>query len=150
MKIINAFISKFKKVHTFEKKLIQELKKEHRKLFAIFNKIEKNLEKGKYGNVLNALKKFHYEYRLHIIYEDNYFYTYVKNKYKHDGSILNFINRKHQEMEQISRSIASFIKRFDNVNEIKTERFKKELQQLSKALKSRIEFEEQELYTLYL
>ncbi|ACM92382.1 putative hemerythrin HHE cation binding domain subfamily [Nautilia profundicola AmH] len=149
MGFVKNILKKLKKFYSFEDKLISELKHDHQKLFSLFNKIEKNIQKRNYEKIPEILKKFHYEYRLHIIYEDNYFYTYMKRKYKNDDKILEFINQKQEEMKSITKAIADFINRFDSIKEIQTEKFKNELQKLGKALKSRVEFEEKELYTLY-
>jgi regulator of sigma D len=149
MKLLQSIFSKFKKFYTFEDKLITELKDDHKKLFALFNKIEKNLKKENYRKIPKILKKFHYEYRLHIIYEDNYFYTYMKSKYKNDEKILEFINEKQKEMKSISKAIADFINRFEDIKNIKTHEFENELKKLGNALKARTQFEEKELYTLY-
>ncbi|GAB6074980.1 hemerythrin domain-containing protein [Nautilia lithotrophica] len=149
MGMFKNILLKLKKIYTFEDKLITELKHDHQNLFSLYHKIEKNLYKEQFDKIPEILKKFHYEYRLHIIYEDNYFYTYMKSKYKNNEKILEFINNKQEEMKSISKAIADFINRFDSVNKIKTDQFKIELQKLGKALKSRVEFEEKELYTLY-
>jgi len=149
MGIFKNILLKLQKIYTFENKLITELKNDHQNLFTLYHKIEKNLYKEHFEKIPEILKKFHYEYRLHIIYEDNYFYTYMKSKYKHNEKILSFINEKQEEMKSISNSIAKFINYFDTVEKIKTDKFKKELQKLGNALKARIEFEEKELYTLY-
>jgi len=137
------------KIFNYEDKLITELKDDHQKLFSIFNKIEKNLHKGSVEKIPELLKKFHYEYRLHIIYEDNYFYTYMKNKYKNDEKTLNFIAEKQDEMNSITNAISNFINKYKSVKDIATDSFKNELKHLGMALKARVEFEEKELYTLY-
>jgi hemerythrin-like domain-containing protein len=149
MQILKNILRKLQKIYTFENSLITELKEDHQILFSLFNKIEKKLQRKKYEKIPEILKKFHYEYKLHIIYEDNYFYTHMKSRYRHNQKILNFINRKQSEMKSISKAVSEFINRFDSIKEIKSEQFKKELHKLGKALKARIEFEEKELYTLY-
>ncbi|AZV45824.1 hypothetical protein C3L23_00590 [Nautilia sp. PV-1] len=149
MGILKNILAKLRKIYTYEDKLIIELKDDHQTLFSLFNKIEKHLQKQNFEKIPEILKKFHYEYRLHIIYEDNYFYTYMKSKYKYNEKILNFINQKQEEMKSISKAISGFINRFDNVKKIESEQFKNELEKLGKALKARVEFEEKELYTLY-
>ena len=148
MGLINTILQKLNLVYTFEDKLIRELKEDHKTLFKLFNKIEKNLNKGNYHKIPKILKKFHYEYRLHIIYEDNYFYTHMKSKYKDNEKILDFINLKQKETKSISDAISKFITKFETESSLKSENFKKELEHLGKALKSRVEFEEKELYTL--
>jgi predicted MPP superfamily phosphohydrolase len=150
MGIIKNFLKRLKKIYTFENKLVSELKQDHEKLFTLFDKIDKNLQKQNFNKIPELLKKFHYEYKLHVVYEDNYFYTYLKNKYKNDKPILQFIEEKQEEMKAISKAIANFINRFNTVEKIKTDAFKKEFQKLGLALQKRISFEEKKLYTLYV
>ena len=149
MGLFRNFITKLRKVYTFENRLITELKNDHKKLFSLFNKIEKNLQKQNFRKIPELLKKFHYEYKLHIIYEDNYFYTYLKNKYKKDRTVLNFIEEKQKEMKVISKSITKFINKYNSIEKIKTPAFENELKILGNALYKRISFEESKLYTLY-
>jgi len=149
MGFFSNLLKQIKKIYTYEDKLIAELKDDHQKLFSLFNKIEKNIYKGNFEKVPEILKKFHYEYRLHIIYEDNYFYTYMKSKYKNDEKILEFINLKQEEMKSITNAISKFMNKYQSLQDLKTDSFKKELKKLGNALKSRVEFEEKELYTLY-
>jgi len=149
MGIFGNLLYRLKQVYTFENKLIKDLKYDHRELFSIFEKIKKMAQKEKYEKIPALLQKFHYQYRMHIIYEDNYFYTYLKNRYHDDPKILKFITQKQAEMHEISNVIAGFVERFSHIKEVEKDAFKKELDKLAKALTKRIEFEEKELYTLY-
>jgi hemerythrin-like domain-containing protein len=149
MGLLQNIIKKIKKIYTFENKLITELKDDHEKIFTIFMKIEKNFQKNNLKKIPELLKKFHYEYKLHIVYEDNYFYTYLKNKYNNDKPVLNFIDEKQKEMAVITRAINNFIKKYDNIEKINTSTFKKDLKKLGNMLYKRISFEESKLYTLY-
>ena len=130
----------------YQDKLIQELHQEHKKLFELYTKItNENNPKKK----LNLLKKFYYDYHLHILKEDKQLYSHLLVKYKFVPEKYEFIKQKQEEMKNITSFIEDFAKKYSNLESIQTEDFKKDLATLGEALTKRVEFEEKELYSFY-
>lgn len=130
----------------YQQKLIQELNKEHQHLFNLYVKIteESNLKKK-----LNLLKKFYYDYHLHILKEDKQLYTHLLVKYKFQIKQYQFIKQKQEEMKEITNFIENFSKKYNNIQSLQTEDFQQDLKTLGEALTKRVEFEENELYSFY-
>ena len=130
----------------YQDKLIQELHQEHKKLFELYTKItNENNPKKK----LNLLKKFYYDYHLHILKEDKQLYSHLLVKYKFVPEKYEFIKQKQEEMKNITAFIEDFAKKYSNLESIQTDDFKKDLANLGEALTKRVEFEEKELYSFY-
>ena len=130
----------------YQQKLIQELNKEHQHLFNLYVQITKetNLKKK-----LNLLKKFYYDYHLHILKEDKQLYAHLLVKYKFQPEKYEFIKQKQDEMKEITNFIENFANKYTNINSLQTEDFQKDLEILGEALTKRVEFEENELYSFY-
>jgi len=130
----------------YQDKLIQQLHKEHQKLFQLYTKItETSSERKK----LSLLKKFYYDYHLHILKEDKQLYTHLLIKYKFVKEKYNIILQKQKEMQGITAFIENFANKYSNIKALKREEFKKDLETLGGALVKRVEFEENELYKYY-
>ena len=131
---------------SYQDKLIQELHQEHKNLFELYTKIinETNPKKR-----LNLLKKFYYDYHLHILKEDKQLYSYLLVKYKFVVEKHEFIKQKQEEMKNITTFIENFAKKYSTIDSIQTENFEKDLNILGEALTKRVEFEEKELYSFY-
>jgi len=143
------FLRKMKLVKSYDKRLIDELKKEHNVLISLYSQIESNLQEKNYSKVLKLLKDFHKEFKEHIEFEDEYFYSYVKLKYRFVLKELQLIEQKQQEMQKISTILNKFMEDYNSVEAIKQERFKEDLNMIANALTNRIEFEETKLYSYY-
>jgi len=130
----------------YQDKLIKELNKEHQNLFELYLKItqEKNPKKR-----LNLLKKFYYDYHLHILKEDKQLYSHLLVKYKFAPEKYQFIKEKQEEMKKITEFIENFAKKYSTVETIEDENFENDIKTLGEALRKRVEFEENELYYFY-
>jgi len=152
MRVIRKVKKIFRKMNMakhYDPKLIDELKKEHNILFNIFTKINDNYEKENFEQVLKLLKEFQTEFLEHIEFEDEYFYPYVKTKYKYVPETLKIIEEKQSEMLNITDTVKKFAENYATVEKIKNESFKKNLQQIGEALTNRVKFEEETLYLYY-
>ena len=130
----------------YQEKLIKDLNKEHQKLFKFYAKI---LEENNLKRKLKLLKKFYYDYHLHILKEDKQLYTHLLIKYKFDDKKYKLIEEKQKEMQGITQFIEDFAKKYSNIEILESEEFQKDLQILGEALTKRVEFEENELYSFY-
>jgi len=130
----------------YQKKLIKELTKEHEELFKLYTQIknEENPQKK-----LNLLKKFYYEYHLHILKEEKNFYSHLLIKYKFVPEKLEFIKEKQKEINKITEFIENFAQKYSTLESLKNKEFQKDLDKLGYELTKRVEFEEMELYSLY-
>jgi len=130
----------------YQNKLIKQLHKEHQKLFDIYLQLnaEKNPKKR-----LKLLKKFYYEYHLHVLKEDKQLYTFLLNKYTFVPEIYNKIKNKSEEMKGITKFIEEMAKKYSDVEFIDTYEFQKTLDTVGEVLTKRVEFEEKELYSYY-
>ena len=137
----------------FKKDLINGFHKEHQTLIKIYGEINKSIEKENYKKTKKLLDKFYKNYHKHILKEDNYFYTYLRKKFRQEKNtdLLNFIDQKQKEMENITVFIKHFLKKYQSPKTIKNniKEFKKEFESLGTELTKRVEFEEKKLYPLY-
>jgi len=141
------FKSLFIKENTFyQNKLIQELNKEHKNLFNLYLKISEETNSKKR---LNLLKKFYYDYHLHILKEDKQLYSHLLVKYRFIPEKHQFIKEKQEEMTKITEFIENFAKKYSTIESVSSEEFKKDLGNLGEALTKRVEFEENQLYSFY-
>jgi len=134
-----------------EDSLIANLKKHHRELFKIYEKIIKLLNGKKIEKIPQTLELFYYKFKQHIIYEENFFYTKLHHMYMHDEEKQFYILSKKDEMKRIVRGVEKFIKKYSNIELLKKElkEFEEELLKIGEVLKKRINFEENELYLMY-
>jgi hemerythrin-like domain-containing protein len=134
-----------------EDSLISNLKKHHRELFKIYEKILKLLHNKKIDKIPERLEQFNYKFKQHIMYEENFFYTKLHHMYRNDEEKQFYILSKKEEMKNIAKAIEKFIKKYTNVEMIRQEinLFEKELIKFGEILKKRISFEENVLYLMY-
>jgi len=100
------------------------------------------------------LKKFYYEYHLHILKEDKQLYTNLLLKFTYVEDKRKVVEERQKEMEGITAFIEDFaLKTLSSVEHgvsgLDVEEFNKKLQFLGDALTKRVQFEEEELYELY-
>ena len=141
------FKSLFIDKHTlYQDKLIAQLNKEHQQLFKLYTQI---LQTDNLKKKLRLLKKFYYDYHLHILKEDKQLYAHLLIKFKFVEDKYNFVIQKQEEMKGITQFIEDFATKYSTIEALKTEEFTKDLETLGSALTNRVEFEENELYELY-
>ena len=130
----------------YQEKLINELHNEHQNLFDLYTKIINEKDNKK---ILKLLKKFYYDYHLHILKEDKQLYAHLLVKYKFIPEKYEFIKQKQKEMQEITKFIENFAKKYSTLSAIEDKNFKKDLEKLGEALTKRVKFEEEKLYSLY-
>ena len=149
-KILNLFKRK-KENSSYDNKLIKNLKQDHKELLNIFQKIVKDAKKGNIDRILEDLDDFKFEFKTHIQLEEQYFYPYVLKKHKNNSNIASMLKKKEEEMQEITKTLFIFFDKYENKDYLKNnlDKFKQELTILGNALKERIHFEENNMYTLY-
>ncbi len=132
--------------------LICQLKKDHKKLFNIYNELYNlfisNSDHKDIENVLNQLKTM---LLIHINFEDSLLYSYLHGRYRHSSNKISFIDNASEEMQNISKVALKFISECSNpeLYSKNKDKFQKELEIIGDILVKRIEFEEDRLYPLY-
>jgi regulator of sigma D len=146
-----GFIEFFKKLFAKNDTLIEELVSEHKELFEIYKKIDTAAGKKQFNKIPKLLKDFEFNYRKHILLEDNFLYSKLLNKYANDEEKVKFINVKKEEMNHITAAIENFMQKYKSEEDIRQNEahFKNALENLGNALVKRVKFEEKELYPLY-
>jgi len=143
----NLFSSSHGSGFDYDKNLIKGFKKEHKKLVSTLTKIinEKNEKKIKKLFII-----FRTDLLGHLLSEDVRLYKYLREHYKNNQNTLTLILEYEESIKGIQKVVLSFINfymqpnaRFDNI-------FKTKLNDIVGALLSRIETEENNLYTLYV
>ena len=131
---------------SYQNKLILNLHSEHKKLFDLYTKI---VNETNHKKKLNLLKKFYYDYHLHILKEDKQLYSHLLVKYKFIPEKYEFIKQKQEEMKNITSFIEEFAKKYSTLKSIQTEEFENDLKTLGEELSKRVKFEEEKLYSFY-
>ena len=135
--------------------LIAELKKQHQQL----NKdltlalayTDKEIEKdGK--NIFKELEKFKKDLTEHLNLENGTFYPSYLEKKSARGEDLESTKKFIKEMEDIGKVVIAFLEKYNSPEKISSslENFKKELEQIIRTLRMRIETEEEGVFDLYL
>jgi len=141
----------FKKLFGTKKQnnaLIDTLKGDHKNLVNIYTKIHKAVEKNNFAQAQSELKNFVHEYNKHILLEDTQLYIALEEKYKDKKQILKTIRSIGKDMNDITRTITFFEKKYKIINNSNKEEFLAELDNIGEVLVKRVEFEEERLYTL--
>ena len=137
------------RIDSHQTKLIRELKEDHQDLVNLYVKIGKSFQSKKYKQTVNLLKKFEEMYKLHILLEDNKFYPYMEKKFKNDPSTYELIKNKKEEMNEITKVLTKFVKKYQKEHNLVSGSFLADYEQIKDALLERVKFEETKMYPLY-
>lgn len=132
--------------------LINSLKDDHKKLFAIYGKIIDLANNDDFLKIPGKLAQLKLALQGHVLVENVQFYVYVQERHKDDPINIEFIKDVRREMNGIARVVVDFVKKYQMqifTNEVKAT-FLEELKGIGEALTQRIEMEESQLYTLYI
>jgi len=142
-------INRNSKTDSHQKKLISELKEDHQDLINLYVEIGNTFQNKKYKKTADLLKKFEEMYKLHILLEDNKFYPYMENKFKNNPEVLELIRDKKEEMNNISKVLTKFLKKYQKEHNLLNGSFLADYEQIKSALLERVKFEESKMYPLY-
>jgi iron-sulfur cluster repair protein YtfE (RIC family) len=132
-------------------KLVKNLKKEHQKLLELYQKMETHIASEEFSKLLKTLNQFYYKYKKHVLFEDNFLYSKLFNKFEGYDSVIKFLEDTRKELSSLSISLERFLKTYETEEEIKEKfnTFAKDFRTLGEMLRKRIEFEENKLFILY-
>ena len=145
-------IAKAKKENlNFNPKLIPMLKKDHKKLFELYEELMEIGKNGEVKEIHDRLVDFKMALEVHLMVEDTQLYGYLKKKYADDKMVSSFILDVQKEMSTIAKNVLFFIRKYSDAREFQKykDHFIEDLDSIGKVLSKRIEMEESRLYTLY-
>ena len=128
--------------------LINLLIKDHQKLFELYTELHKSLESKNFEEIRLAIKHFVNAYHQHILLEDTKLYVALEEKYKGKKTILETIKVIEKDMNEITRSIKFFERKYISLTPDKLNSCIEELNYIGEVLTRRVELEENRLYNL--
>jgi len=136
-----------KKNNSYQDELIQKLSQEHQKLFELVAKLEEAISNKNIKKIQKLVGSFKKELELHLLYEDTNLYEHLYLRYHYFDDIKQEIEKKHNEMKDIAKSVEKFIQTHQNLNEF--EKFVDDFNMVKNVLINRVSFEEEILYDIY-
>jgi hemerythrin-like domain-containing protein len=133
----------------YETKLIKKFTADHKKLEITISKILENLESNKEKKAKKFLEQLKTEMLNHFMEEDIKLYRYLKKYYADSSETLSVVKNFESSLKTIQKDAINFLDNYTQASQTLDDSFKEEFQDIIEALKSRIEKEENKLYTLY-
>ena len=136
----------------YSNELIKHLEYEHENLFEIYKDLLKAFKDKNYDKIPKILNKLAMKYQLHIQIEDKQLYTYLERLYNGYPELVNWIEKKQNEMNNITNALLNFYNRYKNPNYLKshTNEGYLELEKIGGVLTKRVKMEQNKLYKLYV
>ncbi len=135
----------------FDSKLVDELKQDHVGLVAQFTQMVPLFRSSEIRTFRAQLASFKTQFQGHIIKENVRFYVYLEQTLAGDETNVELMRDFRREMNAISRAVVGFCNKYNDAKpDLQTIRqFEAEAGDIGKALLSRIDREERDLYSLY-
>lgn len=135
----------------FDGKLVEELKQDHVGLVAQFTQMVPLFRAGEIRSFRAQLASFKTQFQGHIIKENVRFYVYLEQSLAGDETNVELMRDFRREMNAISRAVVSFCNKYNDTKpDLQAIRqFEADAGDIAKALLSRIDREERDLYSLY-
>ena len=133
----------------FDKKLIQQLEKDHKKLLNQVDKIETAYSKNNEKTIKKELKTLKYIIIEHFRKEDIKLYWYLKILHKDNCQTVKEIKYFENSIKDIHVAVIGFLNYYTEQNILLNSTFKNEFDKIVHALANRIQTEEKNLYSLY-
>ena len=133
----------------FDKKLIQQLEKDHKKLLNQVGKIETAYTKNNEKTIKKELQTLKYIIVEHFTKEDIKLYWYLKILHKDNLQIIKEIKYFESSIKDIHITVINFLEYYTEQNILLNSTFKNEFDNIVYALSNRIKTEEKNLYSLY-
>ena len=136
----------------YDIRLIAHFLDHHRALEGLITKIRDSAQASRFEDTAKYARKFRLLLNEHLLEENLRLYTYLSYCLKADPEGAELMRDMRQEMGDIGRKVANFIKHHSEfgVNAENKAKFLSELTQIVEALDERLAREERSLYTLYL
>ncbi len=149
-----GFFKKEKKkknhVPKYDAKLIKKFHKDHEKLVTQIGIIKSNIEAHKIEKAKEGLKKLKMSILGHFMEEDIKLYWYLKNYYKENDSMMEIVFMYEDSIKKVQKTAISFLDKYSAEHVALDTVFKKQFDEIVDVLATRIETEENNLYTLYV
>lgn len=136
----------------YDPALIGRLTGEHKELLSLYDQVAKAVAANHIAKVPSLLGEFKVSLMEHLLQENVKLYAYLKTNLATNEQNSEIINEFQHEMGKIGRTVMGFLRTYtetpltpENLDE-----FKKQFEAIGAALVSRIQREEQTLYTLYM
>jgi regulator of sigma D len=132
--------------------LIDELKRDHQQLLAIYMAIKAHFDSGNYAGVSAKLNEFRIALQGHLLTENVRFYIYLDRVHGQDEMKSELIRGFRREMDGIGRAALAFLKKYETIGVDKdlANAFAKDFAEIGVVLSERIQREESVLYPLYV
>jgi len=134
----------------YDTKLIKRFHKDHEKLIKTVTKIVTAVKANEITKVKALLGQFKIELLGHFMEEDIKLYRYLKKYYHDEEEITQTIKMFEESIKEIQRDVVAFLDHYAKEDTAFDKYFHERLQEIVKALQTRIETEEKSLYTLYI
>jgi len=149
-----SFFKKEKKkkspIPPYDSKLIRKFHKDHEKLVTQIGIIKKNIETNKVEKAKEGLKKLKMSILGHCMEEDIKLYWYLKDYYKKNDSVMEIILMYGESIKKVQKTAMSFLDKYSGEHTPLDAVFNKQFDEIIDVLATRIETEENNLYTLYI
>lgn len=135
----------------YDPALVDGLKSEHQLMLDIYAAIAADTQAGNYAGVQQRLEHFRITLRNHLLKENVRFYIYLEHLLQGDPASHRMMREFRHEMDAIGKVVVSFLTKHQSISTQPQlhSQFPQELEQIGKALVSRIESEENTLYPMY-
>ena len=149
-----SFFKKEKKkkshIPPYDAKLIRKFHKDHEKLVTQIGIIKNNIETNKIEKAKEGLKKLKMSILGHFMEEDIKLYWYLKDYYKENDSVMEIIIMYEESIKKVQKTAMSFLDKYSAEYTSLDMVFNKQFDEIIDVLATRIETEENNLYTLYV
>ncbi len=149
-----SFFRKEKKkkspIPPYDAKLIKKFHKDHEKLVTQIGIIVKHIETKKIEKAKEGLKKLKMSILGHFMEEDIKLYWYLKDYYKENDSTMEIIIMYEESIKKVQKTALAFLDKYSAENIPLDTVFNKQFDEIIDVLATRIETEENNLYTLYV
>lgn len=132
--------------------LIKKLKGDHQTLLRLYGEVATALENNEFDKVRGLLQQFKHGLQEHLLLENIRLYIYLTHHFADDDTTSEIVSDFRREMGGIGRTVMDFLRRYTEspISNDNATAFREEFEAIGKALVSRVEREENSLYTLYI
>ncbi|NVJ58785.1 MAG: hemerythrin domain-containing protein [Gammaproteobacteria bacterium] len=136
----------------YDPNLIDVLKYEHSELIVLYESMWKQgFEKKDYQKLARTIELFKVDFQSHILKENVKLFVYLEKSISKEQNALKLVKTFHHEINDIATAVLPFCKKYGiTPYTLEMEKdFERDYLQIGHVLKTRIEAEESQLYTLY-
>ncbi len=136
----------------YDPALLNSLLHDHAELGALFERIGKLMQDGRYEEIRPELVNFKTRLEAHILTENVRFYTYLEQSLASDTHNAEMMRDFRREMNTIARGVVVFVKKYQSPGTFDAtlqSEFAADYQSVGALFKQRINREESSLYPLY-